>query len=92
MTIEESFKKIMLEAIQPLADEVRELRKKVNGTEQYGATLTKKDIMRRYQIKETKASEIMNRKDFPLMPGIGPAKVMLRHLEQWEDEQILIRE
>ncbi|MFB1100855.1 hypothetical protein [Terribacillus sp. JSM ZJ617] len=88
MTAEEMLllKKLLHETVEPLQKEVRELRAKVSG--QQDKVLTKQDLKDRYQIKDTKAAELLNRKDFPRMPGIGPAKVMLRHLEAWEDRNV----
>jgi len=48
--------------------------------------LTKKQLMELLNISAPKASELINRKDFPVFRGAGHPRIPTKHLFEWIDQ------
>ncbi|SFM44203.1 hypothetical protein [Salibacterium qingdaonense] len=83
MTIEDTIKQAVEEAIQPLAQRIDRLEK---GDSNLPVLLTKQELKEVLGIGNTKASELLNRPDFPVIREFGNPKVPRDQLLKWIDE------
>lgn len=70
-----------------IADRAYEkLTKRLDAHEQWPPLLSRKDLMAFLGIKENKASELLNRSDFPVIRDFGHPKVPTHLLMKWIDD------
>ncbi|WP_077623805.1 hypothetical protein [Sediminibacillus massiliensis] len=79
------------ETAQLVADKIanmafEKIKTKLDQYSKWPPILTKKDLMEFLQIKDNKASELLNRDDFPVIREFGHPRVSLQQLMYWIDQ------